>query len=131
MKLRLNDGLPFTKVHFVYHGKSLNLENVLIDTGSAGTIFAASKVHALDLDYEPEDEIQRIRGVGGSEFVYLKTVDVLAVGALEAKTFTIQIGAMDYGFPIDGILGMDFLLSTGAYIDLAAQELSCSSKKPV
>lgn len=30
----------------------------------------------------------------------------------------IEIGAMDYGFPINGILGMDLLIQTRAVIDL-------------
>jgi len=30
---------------------------------------------------------------------------------------------MDYGFPIDGILGMDFLTSVGAIIDLDMMEI--------
>ncbi len=35
----------------------------------------------------------------------------------------IEVGGMDYGFEINGILGMDFLLKTGASIDLQALEL--------
>ncbi len=30
---------------------------------------------------------------------------------------------MDYGFPADGILGLDYLLRTGALIDLRRLEL--------
>lgn len=37
--------------------------------------------------------------------------------------FTIEVGVMDYGFDINGILGMDFLIETGAIIDLARMEI--------
>jgi hypothetical protein len=34
------------------------------------------------------------------------------------KDFNVEVGSMDYGFEINGILGMDFLLATGIKIDL-------------
>jgi hypothetical protein len=36
--------------------------------------------------------------------------------------FEIEVGGMDYGFEINGILGMDFLLRAGAILNL--RELS-------
>ena len=52
----------------------------------------------------------RIRGVGGAEFVFTKRIDRLAIGELDSHNFESEVGAMDYGFPIDGIIGMDFLI---------------------
>lgn len=40
---------------------------------------------------------------------------------------TIEVGVMDYGFDINGILGMDFLIETGAIIDLARMEITVAS----
>jgi len=37
--------------------------------------------------------------------------------------FEIEVGAMEYGFPAQGILGLDFLLRAGALIDLDRLEL--------
>ena len=37
--------------------------------------------------------------------------------------FDIEVGAMDYGFAIDGIIGTDFLLQVGAVIDLSRLEI--------
>ena len=70
---------------------------------------------------EPEetDILRQIRGVGGSEYVYSKKVESLTVGEMAMKDFEIQVGAMYYGFPINGIVGMDFLLATQAIVDLA------------
>lgn len=51
-----------------------------------------------------DDTIYSIRGVGGSEFVYTKTVDALGVGKLQTRALEVEIGAMDYGFEIDGII---------------------------
>jgi hypothetical protein len=40
MKIRVPDGLPFVKVTLIHQKKVLEIEDVLLDTGSAGTIFS-------------------------------------------------------------------------------------------
>lgn len=39
MKMDVKYGLPFIEVVICYRGEELHLRNVLLDTGSAGTIF--------------------------------------------------------------------------------------------
>jgi len=123
MKIQLEDGLPYTTISLTYRGRQISFDKVLIDTGSGGTIFAADKVLAVDLRLEPDDVIHQIRGVGGTEFVFTKRVDILSLGELQANDFEIEVGAMAYGFDLDGILGIDFLLQTKAVIDLAEMEI--------
>ena len=95
----------------------------MLDTGSAGTVFAADKLEKINLIAEPNDLIRRIRGVGGAEYVFSKRIDALSIGTLSVTNFEIEVGAMDYGFEMDGILGMDFLSQVGAVIDLAKLEI--------
>jgi len=123
MKIRLRDGLPHVTASLTYQGRRLSLKDVLLDTGSAGAIFSTDRVLDIGLTYEPDDTVHRIRGVGGTEFVFTKRVDRLAVGELQVNDFQIEVGAMDYGFDIDGIIGMDFLIQVGAIIDLATLEV--------
>jgi hypothetical protein len=123
MRIQVREGLPYVTVTLQYRGQQLDLTNVLLDTGSAGTLFAADQVLAVGLHYEAHDPVQRIRGVGGAEFVFIKRIDRLSVGELQVSDFDIEIGAMDYGFAIDGIIGTDFLLQVGAVIDLARLEI--------
>ncbi len=68
------------------------------------------KVDELGITIEKDDIIETISGIGGSEFVYKKDVDKLQLGGeSEVTDFTIEVGVMDYGFDINGILGgMDF-----------------------
>lgn len=73
--------------------------------------------------YEPDDRVHRIRGVGGTEFVFTKRVDCLAVSELQVNDFQIEVGAMNYGFERDGIIGIDFLIQVGAIIDMAKLEM--------
>jgi predicted aspartyl protease len=123
MKIRLQNGLPYTDALLTYQGQHLSLENVLLDTGSAGVIFSTDRLLTIGLQYAPEDMAHRIRGVGGAEFVFTKRIDRLTVGELQVDNFEIEVGAMDYGFEIEGILGMDFLIQVGAVIDLAKLEV--------
>jgi hypothetical protein len=38
MNIRIQDGLPFVALSVLYQKRGLLLENVVLDTGSAGTI---------------------------------------------------------------------------------------------
>lgn len=118
MKIELRNGLPFVQATITHAGKQMQFGNVLVDTGSASTIFATDQLLLLGVHYAPEDEVHRIRGVGGTEFVFARQIASLAVDDLQLKDFIVEIGLMDYGFAIDGIIGMDFLLRVGAVIDL-------------
>jgi hypothetical protein len=95
----------------------------LIDTGSATSIFSADQVIKINLIPAPEDILYTIRGVGGNEVVFSRKVDYLLVGERKETNFQIEVGGMDYGFEIQGILGMDFLTQAGAVIDLDKMEL--------
>lgn len=120
MNLSIRYELPFVTVTIRYKGRNLELDNVLLDTGSAGTLFHVERLMTIGLLMEPEDMIRRIRGVGGTEFVFSKRVDELSVGDLSVSHFDIEVGAMDYGFDLDGIIGLDFLRAVRAKIDLGA-----------
>jgi hypothetical protein len=88
-----------------------------------GTLFSVDHLTNIGLQYEPNDQVHRIRGVGGTEFMFTKRLDALALGELQLNDFVIEVGAMDYGPDIDGIIGLDFLSLTGAIIDMAALEM--------
>jgi hypothetical protein len=67
MKITLRDGLPFVTASVSHRGRKIAFRSVLLDTGSAGTLFATDAVSVVGLTYEPEDRVHRIRGVGGAE----------------------------------------------------------------
>lgn len=77
MRLRLTGRLPYVSATLRFRGRSLTLGDVLIDTGSAGSVFSADKLVPLGIEPEGGDRIRRILGVGGSEFVYSKSIEPL------------------------------------------------------
>ncbi len=123
MKIRIEDGLPYTSVSLTYRGSQQTFHRALIDTGSGGTVFSTDTLLTLGLRYEMDDVIHRIRGIGGAEFVFSKNIDRISIGELELQDFEIEVGVMDYGIELDGIIGMDFLLQVGAVIDLDRQQI--------
>ena len=122
MKIVISNRLPFVSATLTHQGQSLTLDNMLLDTGSASTLLSADAVAAIDILPQSADPIHRIRGVGGTEFVFEKTIDQLSVAPLTIRNFKTEIGMLDYGFDLDGILGLDFLLTSRTIIDLGRLE---------
>jgi predicted aspartyl protease len=130
MRLTLKDDLPFLSVTVAYQGAEIEIPDVLVDTGSATTILAADQVSRIGIVPEPADVLYTIRGVGGIETVFTRRVEHLRIGQRGVSGFEIEVGGMDYGFEIQGILGMDLLLQAGAIINLANLSLEVSASAP-
>jgi len=117
--------LPFIKTTVTFCGKSLKLENILLDTGSAGTIFNVNKLEVIGIKPESKDVTQTIQGVGGLEFVYTKNIDRISIqDEIEIQNFNVELVSMDYGLEIDGIIGYDFMKEVGLGIDLQRCNIS-------
>jgi hypothetical protein len=88
-------------------------------------------VEAINIFPEPNDTLHIVRGVGGSEVVFVKQLDYLQLGTQRLIDFAVEIGAMDYGFAINAILGMDFLLQAGAIIDLHTMQMTFANLRSI
>ena len=119
MKLTLRSDLPFVTASICYAGAVAQIDNVLVDTGSAGTVLRADDLAVLGIVPQPHDRLRAIRGIGGREVVFARTVDWIEVGGRRVEAIDVEVGAMEYGFAIRGILGMDFLTRAGAMLDLS------------
>jgi hypothetical protein len=69
--------LPFIRTSVWNNGRSVVLENVLVDTGSASTILKLTRVDEIDLVATEEDSFGSISGVGGKELIFYKTVEAI------------------------------------------------------
>jgi predicted aspartyl protease len=110
--------LAFVTATLTYRGTSVEVPDVLVDTGAASTVLNADLVADAGIYLASNDVLRRLRGVGGHEYVFVRRVDRLAVGDRGLDNFDVEIGEMDYGFEIGGILGMDFLRAARAIVDL-------------
>ena len=64
MQLTLKDDLPFISLKVTYQGREIEVPEVLVDTGSAGTLLAADSVAQIGIMPEPDDTLHTIRGMG-------------------------------------------------------------------
>lgn len=124
MKISEIYGLPFISIKLEFRGEVLQLEKVLLDTGSASTLLNADAVREVGMVPEEDDLVVIIRGVGGIEYVYTKSLDSITVDGTTINDFQVEIGNMDYGLEIDGILGFNFMKQTGVVINANLMELS-------
>lgn len=127
MNIEIKYNLPFVALAICYRKKELELNNVLLDTGSAGTVFSADIVENIGVKVEPQDILNKIRGVGGIEVVYSKQFDFVRLGEVSLENIEVEIGEMNYGMQIDGILGFDFIRSAELLID--SKELKVLAKE--
>ncbi len=94
MRVRVRGQLPYVTATLTFGDRELTLDHVVIDTGSAASVFSADEVATIGILPEHTDFLHRVRGVGGFEFVYSKRLASLAVGPLRTDDFEIQVGAL-------------------------------------
>lgn len=124
MKLEQRYNLPFTTVTIEYRSQSIEVSDVLVDTGSATTVLSVDVLEDIGIFPSPDDIIRRLRGIGGTESVFTRRIDILRLGSATVSNFEIEVGGMDYGFEINGVLGMNVLRPTGAVLNLRKMTLS-------
>jgi predicted aspartyl protease len=123
MRLTLHDDLILVSVTVEYQGREVEVPDIVVDTGSARTMLSTDLVAQIGIVPELHDILHVVRGVGGAEVVFSRRVDYLQVGPRAVEQFEIEVGGIDDAFDINGILGMDFLLRTGAIINLDSLQL--------
>ena len=117
-KISIDEGLLLTDMEIQYKGITLHLTRVLIDTGSASSIISTDIAEMIGIFPEANDSIYHVCGIGGSEIVYSKILDSIKIGHMKAEQIEIEIGAMNYGFQLDGIIGLDLLKRVKALINI-------------
>lgn len=65
-----------------------------------------------------------MRGIGGVESVYEKNVESIILDTATLKNFKVDVGAMQYGFEIDAIVGMDILEQAKAILNFYEMTLT-------
>lgn len=69
-----------------------------------------------------------IQGVGGIEYVYTKNFDAIYFDGVCIENFQVEIGNMEYGLEIDGIIGFDFIRMAGLVIDAVKMQVYSITK---
>ncbi|MHC0038699.1 retropepsin-like aspartic protease [Pseudoneobacillus sp. C159] len=120
MKIEMCDGLPLVSVLLSYNGDIRQLNDVLLDTGCSTTIFDTDEVEAIGLIIDrTKGRPRRMYGVGGeSELCYEQIVSDIKINNHLFESFQLQLGITKETYGFNGILGIDFMIESGAIIDL-------------
>lgn len=126
-KLIIEEGLLLEDMELIFKSQLLHLQRVLVDTDSGSTVVSTDLAESIGIVAGENDMIYRISGIRGSEFVYSKTVDLVKIGNMQTKDFALEIGAMNYGFDLEGIIGLDLLQQLKAVINTDKLTLKSNS----
>lgn len=98
MQLTFRYDVAFVTATLTYSGVSVEIADVLVDTGAASSIVNADLAADAGVYVSPTDTLRRLRGVGGHEHVFSRRADRFAIGGHGLDNFELEIGEMDDGF---------------------------------
>lgn len=66
-KFVLINGLPYLTVSITHNQRTISIQNVVLDTGSATSIFKSDDLLSIGVKPESTDEIEQMRGIRNVE----------------------------------------------------------------
>jgi hypothetical protein len=119
MKIIMKNGLPIVSLELRYDSNYILLENVLLDTGCAITVFDTDIVSAVGLKINTQaGRAVRMYGIGGqSELCFQQTVSEITLNSYPLTDFTLQLGMTKIPYGFDAILGVDYFTKSQVTID--------------
>lgn len=124
MRIDLIDNLLQTSMTIYYKGRSLTIDNLVIDTGAAHSLLSSDIVSQIDIKFVNGDKLVRSFGIGGDEYSFRKQVDRIQLGSLVLNDVSIDFGVFHEDIDhINGLIGLDILKSGDMIIDLKQMEM--------
>lgn len=122
MKLSYDGQLITTTLQITFRGKTLEIRDVIVDTGSSHTVVSPDFLEEIGVYYEHGDAIYEAYGIGGTVPFYTKVMDEIKIDALILRDFELDVGLLPNQHP--GLLGLDILKEYNFTIDLGKLELT-------
>lgn len=114
LKLYFKEGLLYVSI-LLRHAEN----DIIVDTGASHTIILSDYLAELDVEMSDTDELVKSSGYGGMICgAVRKKMDRIEVGDMAVEDMKIDFGVIDPYDRINGLLGLDFLRSARAVIDL-------------
>lgn len=124
MKIQYDGNLLTVTLFVTYRGETMQIADVIVDTGSSHTVFSPDVLEQIGVTYENGDPVFEAYGIGGAVPFYTKIMDEIMIGSLKIKQMEIDVGMLPKSHK--GLLGLDVLKSNGFIIDLDKLELRLS-----
>lgn len=124
MKLRYEEGLIFVDIEIEYNGKTMEIKDIVLDTGASRTIIDTDLASRVGINASTALKITTMYGIGGVQYAFRHKIDKIKIDGNELQDISIDVGMVDEEGEINGLLGLDVLLKLGAVVDLDNLTLS-------
>lgn len=125
MRFGFKQGLIWVPVTLQYEGVIVEVDNCILDTGSAST---AIDIDLIDFNYQKPAHIKRLRGLGGgTQEVVCQEIDLFKIGNQEFRNIEVEFGDIKADFGINGFIGTDILSRLTLTIDFRKQTITLDS----
>ncbi|OBZ12899.1 MULTISPECIES: retropepsin-like aspartic protease [Bacillales] len=121
MKMNYDGQLLTAAITLCYRGKTLQVTDIIIDTGSTHTVFNPDTLEAIGVTYENGDPVYEAYGIGGTVPFYTKVMDYIQLDKLKAEKIEVDVGMLPKSHK--GLLGLDILKTHGFIVDMDKLEL--------
>jgi len=114
-------GLIWVDVELEYNGNKYQIENCIVDTGSAST---AIDIDFIEFYYNRITQIKKLSGIGGIEEVMSQKVESLILGDIKINNLQIEFGNLQNSYGINGFIGTNILSQFQVNIDFSNQKIN-------
>ncbi|MCC0705023.1 retropepsin-like domain-containing protein [Clostridioides sp. ES-S-0049-02] len=116
---KYKNGLLYTDIEILIENKSILVKDIIIDTGASHTIISSPYLEELDIGFNDDDTIVKASGYGGTfQYSVRKLVNKVTCGDITLENMKLYFGEIDPKEKVNGLLGLDFLISANLIIDL-------------
>ena len=121
MKIIYDGQLIMTSIAITFQGKTLQINNIIIDTGSSHTVISPDVLEEIGVTYENGDSIYEAYGIGGTVPFYTKVMEEIKIDTFVIKNVDIDVGMLPKEH--QGLLGLDILKKYCFVVDMGKLEL--------
>ncbi|MEX1028660.1 MAG: retropepsin-like aspartic protease [Paenibacillaceae bacterium] len=121
--IKLNDDgqLLTATIAVCYRGNILQIDDMIIDTGSSHTLISPDILEEIGVVYENGDPVYEAYGIGGTVPFYTKVMDYIQLDTLKLESIKVDVGVLPKLHK--GLLGLDILKTNGFILDMDKLEL--------
>jgi len=79
MRIHYDGNLLTVTLSVTYRGQTMQIPDVIVDTGSSHTVFSPDVLEQIGVTYENGDAVYEAYGIGGTVPFYTKIMDEIMV----------------------------------------------------
>jgi hypothetical protein len=121
MIFNFRNGLIWIPICIEYEGENININNCILDTGSATT---AIDIDLVEFNYKKPSFVKRLVGIGGgTQEVINQEVNKITIDQISLENVEIEFGDIQADIGINGFIGTDVLRNFDINIKFSNKEL--------